>query len=128
MAANMRHDLLYVGMDAPDQLAQMVEKSFGDGGVWEDYHNIRGYFVKSSGFVVCMSTAPEEGRLSVSVEAPTVAEQQRRAKITFERLAAADPSVSLTLVAEDDSVVRSRPGATHAAQRPDVLTGRDLRR
>lgn len=115
MASDLRHDLLYVGIDTPDQLARLIEKAFGAGGVWEECRNLRGYFTESHGFVVCMSTKSDGGQLHACVFAPTVEEQQRRAKITFNLLAAADPNVSLTLVAEDDSVVRSRPGATHAA-------------
>jgi hypothetical protein len=67
-------------------------------------------------FVVTMPAEPYDGELWVTVGAPTVDEQQRRADITFDRLAAADPKVALTLIAEDDSVVRRRP-VTRTAQR-----------
>lgn len=114
MASNIRYDLLDVGVDTAEDLAQLIEKAFGSGGVWTQGRNVRWYRGNGYEFVVTMPTEPYEGELWVSVDAPTVKEQQHRANITFDRLAAADPKVALTLVAEDDSVVRCRP-ATHVA-------------
>lgn len=111
MASEFRYDLLDVGVDTVEQLAQLIEKAFGSDGVWTQGRNVRWYRGTGYDFVVCMPTEPYEGELWVSVDAPTVKEQQSRANITFDRLAGADPNVALTLVAEDDSVVRRRPPA-----------------
>lgn len=116
MATELRHDLLYVGVDTTGDLAQLIERAFGSDGAWSHGRNVRWYRGKGYDFVVHMAMEPDQGELWVSVDAPTVKEQQQRADITFDRLAAADPNVALTLMSEDDSVVRRRP-ATRAAQR-----------
>lgn len=116
MATELRHDLLDVGVDTTEELAQLIEKAFGPGGVWTQGRNVRWYRATGYDFVVTMPDEPYDGELWVTVGAPTVDEQQRRADITFDRLAAADPKVALTLIAEDDSIVRRRP-VTRTAQR-----------
>lgn len=117
MATELRHDLLYVGVDTTEDLAQLIERAFGSGGVWTQGRNVRWYRGNGYDFVVTMPDEPHDGELWVTVGAPTVDEQRHRADITFDRLAGADPNVALTLVAEDDSVVRRRPPAPVLASR-----------
>ena len=114
MSDGSRYDLLYVGVVGDGELVALMEKAFGVGGTWREFRNSRGYYCDSVGFWITIGGEAGE-HPHVTVDALTVGEQQQRALDVFDRLAAADASVALTLVAEDDSVVRRRPAGTRVA-------------